>query len=317
MASERIATTPSISVVIPVYRRAMQACATIEALLSQSMVASNVEIIVVDDGSGDETAERIEDAFGDRIRLLRLATNRGRAQARSHGIANARGERIVLIDCDCVPSTPDYLARLCAVLDDGVVAATGPIRGFGDTFWDRYQQLASTRRAAQARSGVVGVGSSANMAFLKEAYETCGGFDPRYRHYGFEDRDLLLRLSSHGRVAWVPDAEVAHMDALSMIEVGAKMREAGRHSAAMFERDHPQAYIESGYATLDARRRPALRPLGAVTAPLLPWLARAVDCSTGWTLLPFALRAQFVRLTGALHFLHGTWQASRDTDRGR
>lgn len=313
MTIERTSTMPSISVVIPVYRRAAQACTTIDALLSQA--PSDAEIVVVDDGSGDGTAERIEATFGDRIRLLRLETNRGRAQARSHGIAHARGERIVLIDCDCVPSTPDYLARLRAALDDGAVAATGPIRGFGDSFWDRYQHLASMRRAAQVRAGVGGIGSSANMAFLKRAYESCGGFDPRYRHYGFEDRDLLLRLSSQGRVAWVPEAEVAHMDALSMVEVGAKMREAGRHSAAMFERDHPQAYVASGYATLDARRRPALRPLAALSAPLLPGLARTVDRMTAWTLLPFALRAQFVRLVGGLHFMQGTWQASRDAGR--
>ncbi len=233
---------PSLSVVVPVYRRAEQACAALAALFDQSLPDEvAMEIIVVDDGSDDGTAAHIDAMFGTRIRLLRMPTNRGRAEARSRGIADARSERIVLLDCDCVPAHRHYLSTLWACFEGGAAIVAGPISGYGGTFWDRYQRLGSTRRAKQIRAGIPGVGSSANLAFDKQTYLAAGGFDPRYRHYGFEDRDLLLRLGLHGRLMWADEAEVRHMDALSMREICNKMREAGRHSAGLFASEHPEA----------------------------------------------------------------------------
>ena len=304
---------PSLSVVVPVYRRAEQACAALAALFDQSLPDEvAMEIIVVDDGSGDGTAAHIDAMFGTRIRLLRMPTNRGRAEARSRGIADARSERIVLLDCDCVPAHRHYLSTLWACFEGGAAIVAGPISGYGGTFWDRYQRLGSTRRAKQIRAGIPGVGSSANLAFDKQTYLAAGGFDPRYRHYGFEDRDLLLRLGLHGRLMWADEAEVRHMDALSMREICNKMREAGRHSAGLFASEHPEAYVQSGYAALDTRVHHWLRWVTMATSPAVPWLSRIVDRLIGWSILPFRLRAVMVKAVTGLGFMQGTWQAQRD-----
>jgi len=84
------------SVVIPTYNRAAYLSEAIESALAQSRPP--LEVIVVDDGSTDQTAETVR-RFGDRIRYLRQA-NAGVAAARNTGIAAARGELVALLDSD-------------------------------------------------------------------------------------------------------------------------------------------------------------------------------------------------------------------------
>jgi glycosyltransferase involved in cell wall biosynthesis len=88
--------TPRVSVIVPTYNRARLVCATLESVFAQSY--QDFEIIVVDDGSTDDTAAAVA-AYGDRVRYLRQA-NRGVNPARNCGIAAARGEFIALADSD-------------------------------------------------------------------------------------------------------------------------------------------------------------------------------------------------------------------------
>lgn len=85
-----------LSVVIPVYNRAMVVRRAIDSVLSQSV--PGVEVIGVDDGSSDETPAVLA-SYGSRIRVLRQ-TNQGVSAARNAGIAAARGRWIALLDSD-------------------------------------------------------------------------------------------------------------------------------------------------------------------------------------------------------------------------
>lgn len=89
---------PLISVVITAYNygRFVQEC--IESLLSQDYPAERLEIVVVDDGSTDDTAEQVK-KYGSRIRYFRQQ-NGGQARALNLGFANAKGEIIALLDAD-------------------------------------------------------------------------------------------------------------------------------------------------------------------------------------------------------------------------
>ena len=88
---------PKVSVVIPTYNRAAKVQDAIESVLAQTF--SDLEVIVVDDGSSDDTGKVLSEAFGDRIRYYAQA-NQGASVARNKGIAEARGEWIAFLDSD-------------------------------------------------------------------------------------------------------------------------------------------------------------------------------------------------------------------------
>ena len=88
---------PRVSVVIPTYNRASKVRNAIESVLAQTV--SDFEVIVVDDGSSDDTGRSLEEIFGDRIRYYPQA-NQGASVARNKGIAEARGEWIAFLDSD-------------------------------------------------------------------------------------------------------------------------------------------------------------------------------------------------------------------------
>jgi glycosyltransferase involved in cell wall biosynthesis len=88
---------PKVSVVIPTYNRADKVRKGIESVLAQTV--TDLEVIVVDDGSLDETGKILAETFGDRIRYHAQA-NQGVSAARNRGITEARGEWIAFLDSD-------------------------------------------------------------------------------------------------------------------------------------------------------------------------------------------------------------------------
>jgi glycosyltransferase involved in cell wall biosynthesis len=88
---------PKVSVVIPTYNRATKVGDAITSALGQTF--SDLEVIVVDDGSSDDTAQVLQETFGNRIRYF-AQTNQGASAARNKGLAEARGEWIALLDSD-------------------------------------------------------------------------------------------------------------------------------------------------------------------------------------------------------------------------
>ncbi len=91
-------TTPLLSVVIPTWNRAPLVCEAVESALSQRI--GEVEVIVVDDGSTDDTSNILTRNFGSRIHLLRLPSRRGVGAARNAGIRQASGELLAFLDSD-------------------------------------------------------------------------------------------------------------------------------------------------------------------------------------------------------------------------
>jgi glycosyltransferase involved in cell wall biosynthesis len=91
------AMNPMVSVIIPTYNRADKVGKTIESVLAQTV--ADREVIVVDDGSSDDTGPVLNAAFGHRIRYFKQP-NQGASVARNTGIAQARGEWIAFLDSD-------------------------------------------------------------------------------------------------------------------------------------------------------------------------------------------------------------------------
>lgn len=91
-------TNPILSVVIPTRNRAYLVGEAIESALNQR--PGQVEVIIVDDGSTDDTAKVVTERFGSRVRLLRTPERRGAGAARNAGLRVARGELVAFLDDD-------------------------------------------------------------------------------------------------------------------------------------------------------------------------------------------------------------------------
>src|SRR5689334_12185159 len=118
--------SPDVSVVIPVLDGEDVINRALDSVFAQTY--SNFEIIVVDDGSTDQTVSLVSKKVCDQLRLIEHSENRGAAAARNTGIAAANGRWIAFLDCDDA-WTEDKLARQIAALKiagAGVMAcATG------------------------------------------------------------------------------------------------------------------------------------------------------------------------------------------------
>ena len=86
-----------ISVVIPLYNKKKQIAYTLQSVFTQTF--QDFEIVVVDDGSTDNSVEEVEKFDDSRIRLIHQ-TNAGVSAARNRGIGEARGELIAFLDAD-------------------------------------------------------------------------------------------------------------------------------------------------------------------------------------------------------------------------
>lgn len=111
---------PTVSVVVPVYNGAMTIATCLESLLAQTYPADRYEIIVIENGSTDETTAVVERYP---VRLLHN-TVRGPAAARNRGIQASQADLIAFTDADCIV-TPNWLAELVKPFQDTTVGAVG------------------------------------------------------------------------------------------------------------------------------------------------------------------------------------------------
>ncbi|MBD3561856.1 glycosyltransferase family 2 protein, partial [Planktothrix sp. FACHB-1355] len=88
---------PKVSVVIPAYNAMRYLPATLDSVFNQTY--TDLEILIIDDGSKDETVEWVAQITDPRVQLI-SQQNKGVSEARNAGIANARGEYIALLDAD-------------------------------------------------------------------------------------------------------------------------------------------------------------------------------------------------------------------------
>lgn len=299
----------SVSLIIPTYRNNGSIVDVARAILAQPIPSRFLlEVILVEDGYDSALESRFSGHLPADVRFVRLDRNAGRAIARNAGASIAAGDALLFLDDDCFPSDNEWLIRLVAALSaPGIAAAGGPVRGVGNGFWARYQADVRTRRTVRHSNAEPAL-TTANLAIRRELFERCHGFDERYRGYGFEDRDLLLRLAAEGELLLVPEAAVIHHDALRLADVAKKLQEAGATTSALFGRDHPAAYRALGYAAIDCKLHPWLQPAAVAAGPLAMAAAPLID---RWLdTLPYSIGKGLVKAISALAFLYGTSRRS-------
>ncbi|BCM90836.1 chondroitin synthase [Abditibacteriota bacterium] len=180
----------SISVVIPVYNRGEAIAATLDSVLSQTWAP--VEILVVDDGSTDGSANWIEAHYGDHVRVIRQP-NGGVARARNRGWREAQGEWIAFLDHDD-QFRADKLEVLNSFIESEADVVVSRWREMQDGEIVRVSPVVRPRNAFGWLFGWSNPIVSMSVPLVRRAaLERVGGFDPRTAPA--DDWDLWLRLA--------------------------------------------------------------------------------------------------------------------------
>lgn len=182
-------TQPAVSVVIPAYNSAEFINGTIETALDQTYAP--LEVIVVDDGSRDDTVAVVRTRFGDRVRVIQQE-NAGPSAARNHGIREAQGDWIALLDSDDL-WFPEKLGRQVERIAEGV----GLVHCFNRNDLPVHQPEEGQEVTFDALLRRNYIGTSTTV-LLKAAWEQVGGFDEDRRLLGAEDYNMWLRIAAAG-----------------------------------------------------------------------------------------------------------------------
>lgn len=191
--------SPSVSVVIPAFNQTHTLARCLHSLFAQEYPKDRYEIVVVDDGSTDDTAkeaQRLADQASASVRILRKP-NGGPASARNAGIRASTADIIAFMDADCA-AEPDWLNHLVSALTiSGAAGVGGPIVNHVPRGWVADYLTSGNFFRHRVRRGQVDYLLTANVVFRRSALLEVGGF-AQYEGVWGEDADLSFRLKQAG-----------------------------------------------------------------------------------------------------------------------
>ncbi len=192
-----------VTVVIPTFNRASSLERCIRAL------PSDVEVIVADDGSTDETALVSDRVSHPQLHFVRKG-NGGPASARNLGIHHAHGDVVAFTDDDCVPAPrwPHQLAERLRSEPATVGGVGGAVLPLKDGWISRYSTFHRILEAPPSISYLV----TANCAYRRAVLNMVGGFDETIRTPGGEDPELAFRVRKAGYTLVHEASAVVHHD---------------------------------------------------------------------------------------------------------
>ena len=197
MVDEKMLEGIFVSIVIPTYNNACSLRKAVESLCVQTYPKNNYEIIVVDDGSTDNTAQCIEELKNNYPLNLQYFSqdNKGPSAARNLGIKHARGDIVAFIDSDCI-AADNWIEEIIRFYDNDKVAGVGGKIEAVPTALTASRYCAYIRMHEKPKIDKTGVAYliTGNASFIKSALKRAGGFDERYNFPGGEELDLCYRL---------------------------------------------------------------------------------------------------------------------------
>jgi glycosyltransferase involved in cell wall biosynthesis len=231
---------PEVTVVIPTLNRWPMLSRALSGALGQEDVT--LEVVVVDDGSGDETPQRLAAHADERLRVVRHERPLGVARARNAGLAEARGEWTAFLDDDDLWAPRKLREQLdAAAAVDAVMAVSYALvvdEGLRPIGIDPVPP-SDRLRAELIRSNCVPGGCSNTIA-RTAALQEAGGFDEQLAMLA--DWDLWLRLADAGPAASCTAVHVVYVDHAGSMHV---------RRARITTRE--LAYLRRKHAALEAR----------------------------------------------------------------
>jgi GT2 family glycosyltransferase len=202
-------TSPAASIVLSVYNGERFLARAVQSILGQSM--TDIELIVVDDGSTDTTPAILERyAAADPRMVVLHQANGGRAMARNRAFEEARAPVVAVLDADDV-ALPERLERQHRFLahHPQVAAVGGGVR-FVDEDGRAFPDVTYPLTDGEIRAALEDTTPLAHSAVMvrKEAWKRVGGYRPLFRLA--EDTDLWLRIAEQAELANLPDIVVCY-----------------------------------------------------------------------------------------------------------
>jgi glycosyltransferase involved in cell wall biosynthesis len=248
-------------VVIPAFRRTAPLCALLDSLIPESGASGEVEIILSDDGSGDEVAS-VAVAYGPRFPRFKYVTgeNAGPGVARNRGVAAAAADVLLFVDSDCLVE-PGWADALAGAIEAGAPIAFGPTRSPVPALEPFVHTIAAEDELLVAT----------NVAFARPIYERLGGFRADLSRVA-EDRDLFIRARAAGIAAvWVRAAVVIHPPRLKRVRLSGIFGDSRlSRDLRTFYASHPDVRAEDRRLNRKRLARGVLKLLIGLTPPGLP-----------------------------------------------
>ncbi|WP_435159749.1 glycosyltransferase family 2 protein [Haladaptatus sp. DFWS20] len=209
---------PTVSVIVPTYNRAHSLPRTVESVLSQTL--EDLELIIVDDASDDDTADVVASYDDDRIRFFEHEENQGASAARNTGIEHAEGDYMAFLDSDDVwlPTKLEKQVLTLELRSDDWVAAyckaeTVHLDGQNPIVKWATQLISRRNKTEGAEGGKELIGpilsdslhTSAGSTLLvtSDVARKIDGFDESFDR--FQDPEFLIRVLKHGKLACVDE----------------------------------------------------------------------------------------------------------------
>ena len=243
---------PFVSILVPAYNEELVVENTIRSLLASDYSA--YEIIVIDDGSQDNTSKVVSEEFGDeeRVRLFTVS-NAGKAAALNTGLRHARGRIIIALDADTLftPQTVGALAQRFYDTQLGAIAGNAKVGNRVNiiTRWQALEYITSQNmdRRAFASLNCITVVPGAVGAWRKDLLVEAGGFPSDTLA---EDQDLTLRIRRLGYTIGYEETAIAWTEAPHSVRTLAKQRFRWAYGTLQCMWKHRDALFRPRYGAL-------------------------------------------------------------------
>jgi cellulose synthase/poly-beta-1,6-N-acetylglucosamine synthase-like glycosyltransferase len=294
---------PALSVIVPAYNAAHTIGRCLEALAQQTLPRDCYEVIVVDDGSADETGVQVREQPG--VRLL-VQAHAGPAAARNLGVQHAQGELVLFTDADCEPA-PDWIEQISAPFGrQSLPAGEGLVAGAKGAYLTRQRALVARfvqieyeeRYERMARLATVDFVDTYSAAYRRDIFVETGGFDTSFPVASVEDQEFSFRLAGQGyRLVFVPQARVYHWGHPGSLgaywrrklRIGFwKVKVLRRHPAKLWRDSHTPQSLKAQMALLAGG---GVCLVGGCIWPPLAWGAGVAAALFLVTALPFLVMA--------------------------
>ena len=199
-----------ISIIIPAYNSEKTISKTIESLLKQNYSKKNYEIIIVDDGSIDNTQDTI--LKFKQVRLIKQ-NHKGPATARNLGARNAKGDILLFTDADCILDKNWIKEMVKPFTNPEIIGVSGTYKTLNnDNFMARFIGYEiEERHERMKRQKFIDFIGTFSAAYRKKIFLKFGGFDTRFKTSSGEDPELSYRIDKAGlKMVFQPKAIVFH-----------------------------------------------------------------------------------------------------------
>ncbi len=279
------------SVIVPVYNGSATIEHCLDALAQQSIDRKYYELIIIDDGSTDNT-EDIVAQWCSRHPQIHCQQNRqpnqGPAAARNLGAQMAQSPLLLFTDADCRPgATWIETFSQCFAQDETISAAMGTYASAQQTPAAQFAQLEFEERYVHMRQQpAIDVVATYSAAFRRDVFLKEQGFDPSFPKANNEDVEFSYRLSQQGyRMIFVPAAVVTHPHAPTWWGYASTKFSRAYWRTVVYKR-YPSKALKDSYTPQTLKLQIVLAPLALLG---LLWVLRQ-RTSTGLVLgVPFLL----------------------------